>query len=98
MCDFFICLRSIRFLDNIFLVQSRNTYYETGDPARLPAQLAGDVDKGNEIVYCEEKNIFYLADLSSQCRTKISCIGKTILITKEGALSFVLFESPFTSV
>jgi hypothetical protein len=31
----------------------RDTYYETGDSARLPAQLGG-WDKGIEIVYGEE--------------------------------------------
>ncbi len=40
--------------------QTRDTHLETGDPACgfLPS-LLGEGDKGNEIVYGEEKNIFY---------------------------------------
>jgi hypothetical protein len=34
---------------------------KTGDPARLPAQLAGRWGKKNEIVYVEKKNILYWA-------------------------------------
>ncbi len=43
-------------------VLARDTYQETGDPARLPAQLAACGAKGVEVVYGEEKNILYWAD------------------------------------
>jgi hypothetical protein len=63
----------------------------------LPS-LLGDGNTGTEIVYGErKKKIFYWAEQSSQGRAKIYCTGMTSQI-KEGPLSFVLFESPFTSV
>ncbi len=34
---------------------TRDTHYETSDPAGLPARLAGRWEKGIEIVYFEEK-------------------------------------------
>jgi hypothetical protein len=40
---------------------SRDTFLAIGDPARLPAQLLGDEDKGIE--KGEEKNILYWAYL-----------------------------------
>jgi hypothetical protein len=52
-------------------------------------------------VYGVENNILYWADFSSQGRTKIYCNDTTSITnetTKEGPLSFVLFEPPFTSV
>ncbi len=41
----------------IYTVPTRDTYNETGDKARLPAQLAGEGDKWCEKVYGEEKII-----------------------------------------
>ncbi len=40
----------------------KHKIYWTGDPARLPVQLAGRWDKGIKIVYSEEPNILYRAD------------------------------------
>jgi hypothetical protein len=50
----------------------------------LPS-LLGDGDKGSEIVYGEEKHILFWHKEPNEP-------------TKKGTLSFVLFESPFTSV
>ncbi len=66
----------------------------------MPSWL-GDGDKGVDKVYGEEKSILYMA----YCRAE-SQGNKNLLYrqdkpkepTKEGPLSFVLFESPFTSV
>jgi hypothetical protein len=44
-----------------------------------------------------EDNLYVLGDLGSQGRTKISFTGTGSPI-KEGPLSLVLFDSPFTSV
>jgi hypothetical protein len=63
--------------------------------------LLGDGgDKGIEIVYGEEKNVLYRNDYRAPKAEKNSCIGrdKPNETTKEGPLSFVFFESPFTSV
>jgi hypothetical protein len=81
---------------------TRNAYKETGDPARLPAQLIlCDGNKGSEILYGEEKNILYLADYRSQGMQNKNISyrhTKPRETTKIGPLSFVLFESPFSSV
>ncbi len=77
----------------------RDTVQETGDPARLPAQIAGRWDKGIEIEYDGEKYFV-------QCRLEQPRLNKNLLYRhdklnepiKEGSLSIVLFESPFTSV
>jgi hypothetical protein len=68
------------------------------DFLKIPA--LGDGDKGIEIVYGEEKNILYCAE-AAKAEQKYPCMywqGKPNEPTKEGPLSFVLFESPFTSV
>jgi hypothetical protein len=68
----------------------------------LPS-LLGDGDKGIEIVYSEEK-IFCIQGRLWQPRQLKNLLfrhdkpNKPIKKTKEGPLSFVLFESPFTSV
>jgi hypothetical protein len=53
-------------------------------------------------VYGEENNIVYWADWSSQGRTKIFYTGiatsESNEATKEGPISFVLVESPLSSV
>jgi hypothetical protein len=51
-------------------------------------------------VYDEEKNILHWADKSSQGITKISCTGMPSPTNQQrkDPFSFVLFESPFTSV
>ncbi len=64
----------------------------------LPS-LLGDGDKGIKIVYGEEK-IFGTGRLE-QLRLNRNLLyryGKPNEPTKEGPLTFVLFESPFTSV
>jgi hypothetical protein len=62
--------------------------------------LQGDAEKGIEIVYGEERSILYWADWSSQGKFKnlLYRHDKPNEPTKEGPLSFVLFESPFTSI
>jgi hypothetical protein len=62
--------------------------------------VLGYGDKGIEIVYHgEEKKILYWADWSNQQNKNILYrLVKPIEPTKEGPISFVLFESPFTSV
>jgi hypothetical protein len=57
--------------------------------------------KGIAIVYGEEKDFLYLADQSNQGRKKISARHDKPNEPNEprkDPLSFVLFESPFTSV
>jgi hypothetical protein len=62
--------------------------------------LLGDGDKAIEIVYFEGKNILFWANYRSQGRTKKLFYrhNTTNDPTKAGPLSFVLFESSFTSV
>jgi hypothetical protein len=85
---------------NRALFTFRETYQETGDPARLPAHFSGrNRDKWMEIVYGDEKFFWYWADLSSQGRTIIPCTCATSQMNQPRTpYSFVLFESPFTSV
>ncbi len=45
--------------ESVLRIRIRDTYLETGDPARLPAQHARRQDKGIEIVWGEEK-IFWI--------------------------------------
>ncbi len=61
--------------------------------------MLGDGDKEIEIVYSGEK-IFCIHDQLEQPRqNKIYCTGTTSLMNHpRKALSFVLFESPFTSI
>jgi hypothetical protein len=65
----------------------------------LPS-LLGVGDKRIEIVYADGKKYFLLGRLEQPRQKKISCTGTTSpnYQTKEEPLSFVLFESPFTSV
>ncbi len=58
---------------------------ETGDPARLPAQVAGS----NEVKKHTARKVFFFVPARRVQRTNQG---------KEGPLSFVLFESLFTSV
>jgi hypothetical protein len=61
--------------------------------------LLGDGDNRIKIVYGEEKNILYWDDKSPrQNKNLVNLHGKPKKPTMEGLLSFVLFESPFTSV
>jgi hypothetical protein len=78
---------------------ARDSYYEAGDPARLPAKLAGRWGGMNEIVYGEEKLICSRPTRSASTRIypKNQHV-KPNEPTKDGPLSFVLFEFPFTSV
>jgi hypothetical protein len=61
----------------------------------LPSLLGGRY-KGNEIVYGEEKNILYWADKSSQDKNLLYWQDKPNEPSKDGPLSFILFEFPFT--
>ncbi len=65
----------------------------------LPS-LLGEGNKGVKIVLAEEKNIFVLGRLEQPRQNKILFYlqNKHMEPTKEGPLSHVLFESPFTSV
>jgi hypothetical protein len=61
--------------------------------------LLGDWDKEIEIVCDEEKNILYRADYrAAKAEQKSLVYDKPNEPAKKGSLSFVLFESPFTSV
>ncbi len=46
-------------ISQALLISNRDTYCETGDPAQLSAQLAGDGDKLIKTVYGEGKKLFY---------------------------------------
>jgi hypothetical protein len=59
--------------------------------------LLGDGDKGSEIVYSEEKKIFCTGPTTAAKAEKNLWYGPD-KPTNQGILSFVLFESPFTSV
>jgi hypothetical protein len=64
----------------------------------LPSLLA-DWDKEIEIVCDEKKNILYRADYRApKAEQKSLVCDKPNEPAKKGSLSFVLFESPFTSV
>jgi hypothetical protein len=69
---------------------------EIGEPAHLPAQVAGRWG----LIKLKENTILYWVYYTSQGRTKLYCTGTTSLMnqTKEERLSFVLFVSQFTSV
>jgi hypothetical protein len=62
--------------------------------------LLGDGDKGIKIVDGEDKNILYWAELEQPRQNKnlLYQHNKSNEPTKEVPLSFVLYESPFTSV
>jgi hypothetical protein len=60
--------------------------------------LLGDGDKEIEIVYGKEKNILYCADYAKTEQTFLVPALQAQKPTKEGHLSFVHFEFPFTSV
>jgi hypothetical protein len=77
----------------------RDTNKETCDPARLPSQLAGRWGKMIVIVYGEEKCV--VLGRLEQPRQEKSILywhDNPRETTKKGLLSFVFFESPFTSV
>jgi hypothetical protein len=73
---------------------------ETGGPARLPAQLAGQWGQSNWYsVRCG--NIFCTGPTRAAKTEQKSFVQAWRVQphpTKDGSLSFVLFESPFTSV
>jgi len=78
-------------------VKLRDT--ETGDPARLPAQIAG---RWGLIMWekCSVGKMIFCTGLikAARCRTKISVNGTNHQKKDPYHYSFVLFESPFTSV
>jgi hypothetical protein len=77
------------------VVATRDT--ETGDPARLPAEGDGDY---NKVKKCTVRKIIFCTGLE-QPRQDNNLLYRHVESnkpTKEGSLSFVLFESPFTSV
>jgi hypothetical protein len=55
-------------------------------------------DKGIEIVYGEEENILYWVEYSSQDKKSLVPARQAQLTNQGKTLSFVHFESPFTSV
>jgi hypothetical protein len=80
---------------------TRDTYKETGDLARLLAQLAGQMG-AKELKNCTVRNKIYCTG-----RTRVANIEQKSLVlrhdkpneqTKEGPFSLVLFESSFTSL
>jgi hypothetical protein len=85
---------------NPHIVKIRDTHYETGDPARLPFQLAGRWGQRSwNSLRWGKKNILYWADERPwQNKNLLYRHGKPNESTKKEPVSFVLFESPFTSV
>ncbi len=63
--------------NKIALLSQKLFHSETGDPARLPAQVAGRWGLISEKVCDEDNNILYWADYSSQGRTKNFWTGTT---------------------
>jgi hypothetical protein len=65
----------------------------------LPS-LLGDRDKGTEIMYGKQKQLYWAIGPTRALKgdQKSLVPARQAQPTKEGALSFVLFESPFTSV
>ncbi len=77
--------------------KSKESYYETGDAARPPAQLAGWWWQIKWNVYGEEQNIFYWAHY------RAAKAGQKFLVPARWAQqtnqhSYALLESPFASV
>ncbi len=76
-------------------VRTGGTHSDTGGPARLPAQVAGQWGHINWNSVWWGKNILYWADQSSQGRIKVPCTGTTSLINQPRndtiTLSFVLW-------
>ncbi len=77
---------------------ARDTYYETGDPARLPAQLAvrWRQKKWNSVRWGK---IYFVLE-QPRLNKKYLVPSRQAQSNKEsqGPLSYVLFDSPFTSV
>ncbi len=67
---------------------------ETGDPARLPAQVARRWGLISEKV-CDEENTIFVLEQPRQDKNLCTSTMSQNEPTKEGSLSFVLFESPF---
>jgi hypothetical protein len=85
---------------DLLCVKTRDTYEETGTEYGCLPSLLGDGDKGIEIVYGEEK-IYCTRPTRAAMRQSKNLLyrhNKPIESTKEVPLSFVLFESLFTSV
>ncbi len=77
-----------------------DTHLETGNPAQLPAQVAGRVGTHKLNQCTVRKKIFYsgLIRAARQDKSLLYRHDEPNELTKEGPLAFVLFESPFTSV
>jgi hypothetical protein len=80
--------------------QTRDTYWETGDPAGLPAQLAGRWgQKWIETVFGGKKIFCTGPTRAAKAEQKSLVPARQAQQTNQGRnLSFVLFEPPFTSV
>ncbi len=79
---------------------TRDTHQETGDPARLPAQLARLWEQRNLNCVRRENKSFVLGRLEQPRQNKnlLYRHDKPNEPTNKGPLPFVLFESPFSSV
>jgi hypothetical protein len=80
---------------------TRDTHYETVDPARLPAQIARRCGQRNwNSVWWGKKYFVRGPDFRAARRNKSLLYrhDKPNEPTKKGPLSFVLFESTFTSI
>ncbi len=80
---------------------TRDTHYkrQTTQHGFLPS-LLGDEDKGIEIVYGEKKK-YFVPGPTRAVKAEINLLYRhdnPNELTKKGPLSFVLFETPFTSV
>ncbi len=77
---------------------TKHMYLETGDLARLPAQLAGRLGQMNWNCVRRGKKYFVLGPFEQQKQDKISIPSPSNHATEEGPLSYVIFELPLISV
>ncbi len=75
-----------------------DTHSETGGPARLPAKVAGRWEHINWNSVRWGKKFVVLGWLEQPDKSLLYRYDEPSEPTKEGPFSFVLFESPFTSV
>jgi hypothetical protein len=96
---YYIPGRSIYIVSLSFNPYQRHTQRDRRPSTAACSALLGDGDKGIETVYGEEK-IFVLGRLEQPRQNKNLFYrhNRPHEPTKKGPLSFVLFESPFTSV
>jgi hypothetical protein len=85
---------------NPHIVKIRDTHYETGDPARLPAQLAWRWGQRswNSVRWGKTYFCTWPTTAAKAKQKLLYGYDKPNEPAKKGPHSFVIFESPFTSV